>query len=160
MKRKRLVRTYIWRSLMSFQSKTLHQGQEIKCILCLFKWHAKEWPSDRLVGVFFRYRAKAKYFLSVIILVFQQDVDALGTLNVQPTVVKVKTHVPYYNLKVIPQCNIKENWLFLKFVWEYETQTICEVRFETKQTVVRWLSIRGTQRLFPAKYLFREVDIV
>lgn len=28
------------------------------------------------------------------------DVDALGTLNVQPTVVKVKTHVPYYNLKV------------------------------------------------------------
>ena len=31
---------------------------------------------------------------------FQQDVDALGTLNVQPTFVKVKTHVPYYNLKV------------------------------------------------------------
>ena len=31
---------------------------------------------------------------------FRQDVDALGTLNVQPTFVKVKTHVPYYNLKV------------------------------------------------------------
>jgi len=57
--------------------------------------------TDSLV-YFFSYRAKAKYFLSVVILVFQQDVDALGTLNVQPTVVKVKTHVPYYNLKVIP----------------------------------------------------------
>ena len=31
---------------------------------------------------------------------FPQDVDALGTLNVQATFVNVKTHVPYYNLKV------------------------------------------------------------
>ncbi|KAK2561244.1 Cilia- and flagella-associated protein 221 [Acropora cervicornis] len=29
----------------------------------------------------------------------QNDVDALGTVSVQPTTVKVKTHVPYYNLK-------------------------------------------------------------
>ena len=32
-----------------------------------------------------------------------QDVDALGTVSVQPTTVKVKTHVPYYNLKVTRQ---------------------------------------------------------
>ena len=41
--------------------------------------------------------------LSVFVSFFQQDVDALGTLNVQATVVKVKTHVPYYNLKVTPR---------------------------------------------------------
>ncbi|CAH3130560.1 unnamed protein product [Pocillopora meandrina] len=34
------------------------------------------------------------------------DVDALGTLNVQATFVNVKTHVPYYNLKVPKQCDI------------------------------------------------------
>ena len=34
------------------------------------------------------------------IYLFLQDVDALGTLTVQSTVVNVKTHVPYYNLKV------------------------------------------------------------
>ncbi|KAJ7384106.1 hypothetical protein OS493_023430 [Desmophyllum pertusum] len=34
------------------------------------------------------------------------DVDALGTLNVQATVVNVKTHVPYYNLKVPKQYGI------------------------------------------------------
>ncbi|XP_068715346.1 cilia- and flagella-associated protein 221-like isoform X1 [Montipora foliosa] len=34
------------------------------------------------------------------------DVDALGTLSVQPTAVKVKTHVPYYNLKVPKQYDL------------------------------------------------------
>ncbi|XP_029201287.2 LOW QUALITY PROTEIN: cilia- and flagella-associated protein 221-like [Acropora millepora] len=34
------------------------------------------------------------------------DVDALGTVSVQPTTVKVKTHVPFYNLKVPKQYDI------------------------------------------------------
>ena len=41
--------------------------------------------------------------------IFHQDVDALGTLNVQPTVVNVKTHVPYYNLKVTFEVFFKKN---------------------------------------------------
>ena len=43
---------------------------------------------------------------------FHQDVDALGTLRVQATVVNVKKHVPYYNLKVrflaaLSGCDVK-----------------------------------------------------
>lgn len=38
--------------------------------------------------------------LYIYFIFFLQAVDALGTLTVQSTVVDVKTHVPYYNLKV------------------------------------------------------------
>ena len=80
-----------------------------KNVYCAFLNDMPKTNRLTLFGVFFPYRTKAKNVLSVIKLVFRQDVDALGTLNVQPTVVKVKTHVPYYNLKVSPQCIIIEN---------------------------------------------------